>query len=133
MEDLLLQIYLMSYKLNFLIGPEIVCIENEGKLNFQKAREFSEEATKLAHLNNCNKYLIDHTGTKLEHGIYKLHTDGAALEQFGFKSTDRIAIIISREKDGHYFSEKLSQEARWCSVKYFDSNEEAVLWLNNRS
>lgn len=119
----------MKYKLNFLSDEGIVSIKYEGMLNFKKAREYSVEATKLAHLNNCNKYLIDHTGTNLEHGIYKLHTDGAALEQFGFKCTDKVAIIISSETDGHYFSEKFPQEARWCNVKFFEINEEAVQWL----
>lgn len=119
----------MEYKLVFLSVKGIVSIKNEGRLNFQKARQYSVEATKLAHLNSCNKYLIDHTGTKPERGIYKLHTDGAALERFGFKSTDRIAIIITRQKDGHHFIEKQSQEARWCSVKYFNIIKKAVHWL----
>lgn len=119
----------MKYKLEFLPDKGIVSIKIEGRLNFQNTRRYSVEATKLAHLNNCNKYLIDHTNTNLEQGIYKLHTDGATLERFGFKSTDRIAIIISREKDGHYFIEKQSKEARWSSIKYFDGIKKAIHWL----
>lgn len=119
----------MEYKLNFLPNIEIISIKNIGRLNFQKARHFSTEATKLAHLNNCNKYLIDHTDTSLEQGIYKLHTDGASLERFGFTKTDRIAVVISGEKDRHYFSDKQAQEARWCSVKYFEDFREAEDWL----
>lgn len=121
----------MNYKLNFLQDKEIVSIQYDGRLSFQNARESSIEATKLARLNNCNKYLIDHTGTSLEQGVYKLHTDGASLEQFGFKNTDRVAILISGEKDEHYFVEKQSQEARWCDVKYFDGIEEAEQWLKS--
>ncbi len=119
----------MEYKLEFLSGKGIVSVKNEGRLNFQKARQYSVEATKLAHLNSCNKYLIDHTSTKSERGIYKLHADGAALERFGFKSTDRIAIVMTSKREENSFIKNKSQEARWCSVKYFNDIKKAVSWL----
>ena len=96
----------MEYKVSFNVSKKIVCIKNEGRLNFQKASQYSTEATKLAHRHNCNKYLIDHTDTMLERGLYKLHTDGAALENFGFKNTDRVAIIISSAREGHLLNDR---------------------------
>jgi hypothetical protein len=119
----------MDYKVSFLPTKGIVKIKNEGRLSFHKVRKYSVEATKLGHLNRCNKYLIDHSDTDLEHGIYKLHTDGGALQQFGFKNNDRIAIVISRKKDGHYFDERKAQEAKWCSKKYFSDINKAIAWL----
>jgi hypothetical protein len=119
----------MEYTINFNTSKKIVNIKNEGRLNFQKASHYSIEATKLAHLNNCNKYLIDHTETTLERGVYKLHTDGAALEHFGFKSSDRVAIIISNANDGNQLNERTIQAAKWCSIKYFSSAREAENWL----
>ena len=119
----------MEYKINFNTGKKIVKIKNEGRLNFQKASQYSIEATKLAHENNCNKYLIDHTDTILERGLFKLHTDGAALENFGFKSTDRVAIIISSVSEQDSLNSKAVNAARWCSVKYFNVLKEAEKWL----
>ena len=119
----------MEYILKYNTGKKIVKIKNEGRLNFQKASQYSMEATKLAHQNNCNKYLIDHTDTILERGLYKLHTDGAALENFGFKSSDRVAIIISSESEGHSLNDKAINAAKWCNVKYFNVLKEAEKWL----
>ena len=119
----------MEYTVSYNPGKKIVNIKNEGRLNFQKASQYSVEATKLAHLNNCNKYLIDHTDTLLERGLYKLHTDGAALENFGFKSTDRVAIILSSEGDGHLLNDEEVNAAKWCSVKYFYALKKAKKWL----
>lgn len=121
----------MEYTLKYNAGKKIIRIKNEGRLNFQKASQYSIEATKLAHQNNCNKYLIDHTDTILEHGLYKLHTDGAALENFGFKSTDRVAIIISSESEEHSLNDKAINAARWCSAKYFNTSKEGERWLTN--
>jgi hypothetical protein len=119
----------MEYIVNFNSRKKIINIKNEGRLNFQKASQYSIEATKLAHLNNCNKYLIDHTDTMLERGLYKLHTDGAALENFGFKSTDRVAIIISSTSAQQSLNSNDINAARWCNVKYFNVLKEAEKWL----
>jgi hypothetical protein len=120
----------MQYEIDYNHEMQFVNIKVNGKVNYKLAEEYSIEAAKLARHNNCHKFLIDHTGTKLEDaGIYKLHTDGAALEKFGFKSTDKIAIIISRDKDDRLFSEKTGQNAKWSDFKYFDTIDEGLDWL----
>ncbi len=119
----------MEYELNFLSDKGIVYVKTIGRLTIQKARQFSIEAIKLGHLNNSSKYIIDHSKTDLEQGIYKLHTDGGALEQFGFKKIDKVAVIISPQNDQNYVNENKSQEARWCDIKYFHNLSEAENWL----
>ena len=120
----------MSYLIEYEQDKKYVNIKVEGKLNFKLAEKYSLEALKLAHQNVCHKFLLNHTATKPEYsGIYKLHTDGAALEKFGFKSIDKIAITISRVTDDRLFNEKAEQDAKWCNFKYFESVEEALHWL----
>ncbi|HKI76998.1 MAG TPA: hypothetical protein VKA26_00495 [Ignavibacteriaceae bacterium] len=119
----------MEYEINFIAGKKLVNIKNLGGLNFAKANQYSIEARKLAHLNNCNKYLFDHTDTSFEFGTYRLHTDGAALENFGFKNSDRVAIILSSESDSHLLNNKVFNSAKWCKSKYFDIIKEAEKWL----
>lgn len=120
----------MGYAIEYKQDQKFVNIKVEGKLNFKLAEKYSVEALKLAHQNSCHKFLINHTETKLEDaGIYKLHTDGAALEKFGFKSSDKIAIIISRIKDDRLFFEKAEQDTNWSNFKYFGTVEEALTWL----
>ena len=123
----------MEYTVNYSTSKKIIEIKNEGRLNFQKASQYSIEATKLAHLHNCNKYLIDHTDTMLERGLYKLHTDGAALENFGFKSTDRVAIIISSSEEEQSLNDKAINAARWCDIKYFTALSKAENWLTKNN
>lgn len=119
----------MGYTLDYQSDKEIVKVTVVGKLSFSIARQYSIEAGKLASSNKCNKFLIDHTKTILQDGIYKIHTDGEELEEFGFKKTDRIAIVISRDKDDLHFIEKDYLQLGWNNLKYFNSVEEAVNWL----
>ena len=121
----------MEYSIEYNADKEIINITVKGKIDFKSAEKYSIEAIKLAHLNKCHKFLIDHTKTKPEEtGIYKLHTDGAALEKFGFKDTDKIAILIVPPKDDGLFPEKNEHNAKWSNFKYFGNVKEALHWLN---
>jgi hypothetical protein len=119
----------MGYIINYNPDKNYVSIKVNGKLNFKTAEQYSVEAAKLAHTKNCHKFLIDHTETKLNEGVYKLHTDGAALEKFGFKSEDKIAIVILRAEDNSPFFEKKVYDVNWSNFKYFDNVKEAVDWI----
>jgi len=119
----------MAYLVKFLSDQKVISITVEGKLNFGMVKQFTTEAIKLSHTYKCNNFLIDHTKTTLQEGIYKLHTDGEELEQFGFQKTDRIAIVISRKKDDKHFSEKTYLELGWNKLQYFDEVKDALEWL----
>ena len=121
----------MDYVIDYKRDDNFTNIKVKGRLNFKQAEKYSIEALKLAHQNNCHKFLFNHEETKLDcSGIYKLYTNGEALEKFGFKTNDKIAIVISRIKDDHLFSEKIEHNAKWSNFKYFDSVKEALNWLN---
>ena len=75
------------------------------------------------------KFLINHAKTLTEAGIFKIHTDGDALEQFGFKSSDKIAIVISSDKNDSHFFETTDSNVKWSKFKYFNTVEKAVRWL----
>ena len=119
----------MSYTINYLEDKKIVQVEIQGRVNFGMVKKYSVEAIKLAHEHNCKKFLIDHTKTSLEAGIYKIHTDGDALEQFGFQSSDKLAIVISSDKNDNHFSEITDSNVRWSNFKYFNTVEKAFNWL----
>jgi hypothetical protein len=119
----------MEYKVDYLEDKKIVQVKVKGRVNYQIVQQYSIEAVKLARENNCRKFLINHSKTRLEDGIYKIHTDGDALEKFGFKTTDKIAIVISRERDALRFGEETDANVKWSNFKYFDSAKEAVRWL----
>ena len=120
----------MGYTIDYLEDKKIVQVVIKGRVNFKLAQQYSMEAIKLAREYNCKKYLINHSKTLLEENIYKIHTDGDALEQFGFKSTDKIAVVISRKRDDLRFSEVTDTNAKWSNFKYFDSVKNAVKWLD---
>jgi hypothetical protein len=119
----------MEYTVVYLEDKKIVQVVIKGKVNFKLARQYSMEAIELAHEYNCKKYLISHSKTLLEANIYKIHTDGDALEQFGFNSTDKIAIVISRARDDLRFSETTDANVKWSNFKYFGTAKEAIKWL----
>jgi len=119
----------MEYTVEYLEVKEIVQVKVKGRVNFQIAEQYSMEARKLAQEYDCKKYLINHSNTSLEANIYKIHTDGDALEKFGFKSTDKIAIVISRDRDDLRFSEATDANVKWSNFKYFGDAKEALSWL----
>ena len=51
------------------------------------------------------------------------------MESFGFKSSDKVAIILSSESEGKFLNDKAINAARWCKVKYFSDPDEAETWL----
>jgi hypothetical protein len=119
----------MEYTLEYLEDKKIIQVKVKGRVNFQIAQQYSMEAKKLAHEYNCKKYLINHSKTSLEANIYKIHTDGNALEKFGFKSTDKVAIVISRDRDDLRFSEATDANVKWSNFKYFGDMKAAIHWL----
>lgn len=119
----------MGYVTEYQSDTEIVAVKIEGKLNFDIVRQYSTESTKLARLNKCEKFLIEHTGEDQKSGAYHVHADRSELEQFGFKKTDLIAIVISLSKQDQLAVESAGYDAGWNNVKYFKSAEEAALWL----
>jgi hypothetical protein len=119
----------MEYTLEYLEDKKIIQVKVKGRVNFQIAQQYSMEAKKLAHKYNCKKYLINHSKTSLEANIYKIHTDGDALEKFGFKSTDKVAIVISRDRDDLRFSEATDANVKWSNFKYFGDMKAAINWL----
>jgi len=119
----------MEYTIEYMEDKKIVRVKIKGRVNYQLAGQYSKEARKLAREYNCKKYLINHSKTSLEANIYKIHTDGDALEKFGFKSTEKVAIVISRVRDDLRFSEATDANVKWSNFKYFGDVKEAVRWL----
>lgn len=123
----------MGYSVEYLADKNIICIKVQGKLNFQMAERYSKEALKEARQNDCSKYILDHSETEVRGGINKLHASGDELQQFGFKNSDHIAIIIANFGNESDLLDPVTQNSRWSKLKYFytaDINK-AYEWLNN--
>lgn len=121
----------MKYSVTYLPEDEYILIKVTGRINFQAAEQYSKDAIKLAQENLCNKFLIDHTETTLKEGVYRLHTSGEELQEFGFTDKDRIAIIIANTKKKSDIPDASNQNSRFCVVKYFTEKDlsEALNWL----
>ena len=122
----------MKYSIDYLPDKNIVGIKLKGRLNYQIVEEYSREAIKLARKNNCYKFIFDHRETTRNGSILNIHTNEDELQQFGFKDTDRIAIIIKENKKSSSLQEDLNRNNNWCIIKYFynKNNSDAVAWLN---
>lgn len=119
----------MGYKIDYLKDKKIVQVEVQGRVNFKIVQQYSIDAIKLSREYNCKKFLINHSKTLLEAGIYRIHTDGDALEQFGFDTGDKIAIVISKDKTDSHLLETTDSNVNWSNFKYFNTIEKAVRWL----
>lgn len=122
----------MKYNIEYLPEKEIVFIKMEGRLNFQIVEQFSKEAVKTARQNQCSKFIIDHTKSKIKEGAFQIHAAGDELQQFGFQNTDKIAILISDLDDNPDSYESININSRWSDIKYFDGTniQKAFSWLD---
>jgi len=120
----------MKYTVEYLTDKNVVDIKMRGRLNYQIAEQYSKEALKLAHQNDCTKFLFDHKDTTMR-GVTNIHASGDELQQFGFKNTDRIAIVIENRKSDPQFVESENRNNSWSLFKYFSPNniDEAMDWL----
>jgi len=121
----------MEYTVDYLPDKKTVSVKMTGRLNFQIAEKYSKDAIKLAHQYNCTRFLFDHTETKIQGGISKNHMIGEELQQFGFKNTDRIAIVVSNLAYDDNSQGNVNQNSRWSVLKYFsaDNIQETYNWL----
>ena len=122
----------MNYKLDYLVDKNIVRVTVEGRLNFSLVQQYSKEALKLAHENNCTKYLFDHTGTLSETGTLKLHTDGDTLEKFGFRSNDKIAVVVPDDPSEEQTIQSTAPNVKWGLTRYFKSIAAPMDWLDEK-
>lgn len=113
----------------YLPEKGIIEIEIKGRLSYDIAKNYSMEAQKLGRENHCSKYLFDHSNTTLTKGIQRIYTDGAVLEQFGFKVTDKIAILIKCKKDNPLLLNEGRNNIKWSNCRYFSSYSKASSWL----
>lgn len=123
----------MKYTVDYLPDKDIISVKLEGRLNFKLAEQISKDAIKSAKENSCSHFLIDHTETETESGVYKLHVSGDELEEFGFQKSDTIAFITAKHARKNELHESKSEHDKWPTVKFFNSTnvQKAVDWLTN--
>ena len=121
----------MKYMVEYLPDKKIVRVKMKGRLNFQIAEEYSTNAVKLARQSDCTKFLIDHTETTERGEVSKIYAAGEEMQQFGFKNTDRIAILTANLDKHSKALEPIIINSRWSAVKYFDADsiQDAFNWL----
>ncbi len=63
--------------------------------------------------------------------VNRIHMAGEELQQFGFKNTDKVAIVINSNSYDTYSQKHVDHNSRWSVVKYFNekSISEAINWL----
>ena len=121
----------MKYIVEFLPDKGVVNVNIQGRINFQIVEEYSKEAIKLARKNDCKKFLLNLKEITLRKEMINLHTTGDELQQFGYKNTDRVAILIGNRASVRNFQDHGNINSSWSSIKYFfsDNVQDAFDWL----
>jgi len=121
----------MEYSVDYLPDKNIVRVKMTGRLNYHIAEKYSKDAVKLAHQYKCTRFLFDHTETAINGGVNKIHVVGEELQQFGFKNTDKIAIVVTNIVYDVNLQETATQNSRWSVLKYFSAEniQETYSWL----
>jgi hypothetical protein len=103
----------------------------KGRINFGLAEQYSKDSLKIARDENCSKFIIDHKQTILKEKNVNIHCSGEDLEQFGFKNSHKIAIIVEDLNHNINLVDSTGDNVSWSTFKYFNSNEieKAFSWL----
>lgn len=122
----------MKYTVEYSPEKEVVTLNIQGRLNFQFVEQYSKEAVKLARINDCKKFLLNLKDITLRKEMINLHTTGDELQQFGYKNTDRVAILIGNRASVRNFQDLGNINSNWSTIKYFFSDHiiDAFEWLN---
>lgn len=121
----------MKYTVEYSPEKEVVTLNIQGRLNFQVVEQYSKEAVKLARMNDCKKFLLNLKDITLRKEMINLHTTGDELQQFGYKNTDRVAILIGNRASVRNFQDHGNINSSWSKIKYFYSDHiiDAFEWL----
>ncbi len=122
----------MKYTVEYSPEKEVITLNIQGRLNFQFVEQYSKEAVKLARINDCKKFLLNLKDITLRKEMINLHTTGDELQQFGYKNTDRVAILIGNRASVRNFQDLGNINSNWSTIKYFFSDHiiDAFEWLN---
>jgi len=121
----------MTYTIDYLEDKTIIHIKVKGRVNFQIAEKYSKEAVKIARDKDCSKFIVDHKETSINANKTNIYCTGEDLQQFGFRSSDKIAIIIKVLKNSSSLKDAKGDNINWSTFKYFGMNEieKAYNWL----
>ena len=121
----------MKFMVDFLPERGVISVNIQGRLNYQVVEQYSKEAVKLARINKCSKFLLNHKEITLRKEMINLHTTGDELQQFGYKNTDRVAILIGNKASVKNFQDLRNINSSWSSIKYFfsENTQDAFDWL----
>ena len=122
----------LNYSVEYLAEKKIIYVSIIGRMDFHSAEKYSKEALLLAQKKKCRKFIFDHRFTVFHGSSVNFHTSEDELQQFGFKSSDQIAIILRIQKNGTKLKEETNRNNTWSILKYFYSKDklEAIDWLS---
>lgn len=125
----------MKYTVEYSPENEVVTLNIHGRLNFQIVEQYSKEAVKLARINDSKKFLLNLKEITLRKEMINLHTTGDELQQFGYKNTDRVAILIGNRASVRNFQDHGNINSSWSTIKYFFSDHivDAYEWLKENN
>ena len=123
----------MDYTIEYDDKNKIVVMKMKGRLNYKTAESYSTEAVKLARQNYCDKFIFDHSETDQQEGLNKLYASSEELQQFGFKDTDRISIIVFDHGKNADLLNDNNYHSKSSTVKYFFQSDynKSIEWLNS--
>ena len=120
----------MEYSIDYLPEKKTVMVRFSGVINdtgpVQKA---AREMTTLASEHKCTKFLADYTDATLEVDTIDLYESANLLLDLGFKQTDKVASIISGDRESIEFFQTVAQNRGWFNVRIFADRESAFQWL----
>jgi len=121
----------MAYTVKFIPQENYILTKVYGPLDLAHATAFTTEATTLAKVTDCKRFIFDLTETvliEMAAGILK-YVDNR--HEMGFEKSFISAVIYSPDEVDLKFFETAAQKEGY-NEKLFTNLEDAIAWINEK-
>ncbi len=108
----------------------IIFIKIQGKKNIPDSIRLVTESAEIARNNNIKKFIFDFTKTEDKYSVIDIYDNLNNVKNYGFKKNDRVAIVGKDTVAEHEFTENVSYNLGWINLKYFNSFDDAIKWVD---
>ena len=119
---------MMKYTIEYREMENYLSLIVEGDQHDIHMKHAFRLAVAIARDVNCQRFLLDMTGSVVRDSIADTYHFSATIEDMGLLRSDRLAGIFNNQTKQHRFSETAAQNEGW-NLRFFEDREKALRWL----
>jgi len=109
----------MGYTAEYQPDKDLIFVQHEGELNTAVVLDIFCNILKLSCQHNCHRCLADLTQSVVTERTFGIYKAAQELQAYVITAADKMAVVIARDIDDHYFFQTAIQNRGWDKISYF--------------